>query len=62
MRRRRKIAYRSAFHGCAFFCAALAIWGVSELTGGDVVVGVLVSILSICCGLLGSIFDRMGGD
>ena len=62
MRRRRKIAYRSAFHGCAFFCAVFAIWGVSELSGGNPIAGVMLSILSISCGLLGSIFDRMGGD
>lgn len=62
LHRRQKTAYRTAFHVCALVCAAFLIFGISEISGNHVFPGFLLCGAGFCFGLIGSIFDRLGGE
>ena len=62
LHRRQKTVYRTAFHVCALVCAAFLIFGISVISGGHVFPGFLLCGAGFCFGLIGSIFDRLGGE
>lgn len=60
--RRRKAVYRTAFHAAALLTAGTLIWGLSELESGSVVPGLVICLGAAVFGIVGSIFDCLGGD
>ena len=61
IQRRRRAVYRTAFHFSAFVTAGGLIWGLSEMESGSVVPGLVICLGAAIFGIVGSIFDCLGG-
>ena len=61
LKRRRKAVYRTAFHFSAVITAGGLIWGLSEMESGSVVPGLVICLGAAIFGIVGSIFDCLGG-
>lgn len=61
LRRRRRAAYRSAFHVSAFLASGCLIWGLSEISTGRPIAGLLICAGAGIFGLTGCIMDCLGG-
>ena len=62
LHKKQRFVYRSAFHLSALFCAGFFIFGLSELYEMHVVSGLCLCAASLCMGIVGNIFDKLGGE
>lgn len=61
LQRRRRAVYRTAFHVSAFLASGCLIWGLSEISTGRPVAGLLICAGAGIFGITGCICDCLGG-
>lgn len=60
--RRRKAVYRTAFHAAALVTAGALIWGLSEMSTGSPLAGLVICLGAVGFGFVGCILDCLGGE
>ena len=62
LQRRRRSVYRTAFHFASFLTAGCLIWGISEISSGGVLPGLVICLSAAVFGISASIFDCLSGE
>lgn len=60
--RRRKAVYRTAFHAAALVTAGALIWGLSEMSTGSPLAGLVICLGAVGFGFVGCVLDCLGGE
>lgn len=60
--RRRKAVYRTAFHAAALITAGCLIWGLSEMSTGSPLAGLVICLGAVGFGFVGCVLDCLGGE
>ena len=60
LHRRQRAVYRTGFHIMSVVTAVGLIWGLSEMSTGNPVGGLMISLTAAGCGLVASIMDCLG--
>ena len=60
--RRRKAVYRTAFHAAALVTAGCLIWGLSEMSTGSPLAGLVICLGAVGFGFVGCVLDCLGGE
>lgn len=62
LNRRRKAVYRTAFHAAALVTAGALIWGLSEMSTGSPLAGLVICLGAVGFGFVGCVLDCLGGE
>ena len=62
LHRRRMAVYKTAFHVSAMIASGCLIWGLSEMSEGSTLAGLVICIAAVGFGMTGCILDCLGGD